>query len=232
LYRSTRRYTASASHSPGWPGDSAVVLAYYPGSETQARCSDCMGTCATAHAECSAAASALLAGCFFPPACPAAAAAAGAALGACDTASLTCQGICEATKCCPKLCGFPNPLDPGSGCCDHGEHCVDSSDRNARDGCCPSDRAACGGRCCDPGDRCCGSTCCPAGWFCSADGNCTQYVPFGGPGPGKPPRFGGINPRFCRRGETPCGNQCCAAGMECCWNAWSKSMQCMTNCLH
>ena len=234
LYKTSRRYSTFPSGFVGSPGASGVVPAYFPGAETQARCSDCLGDCASTLSACAAIASTALAGCLFPPACPVAVAAAGAALAACNTASLACEFICETTKCCPKFCGgFPNPFLPGSGCCDTGEHCVDSSDPNSRDGCCPADRSVCGGTCCDAGDNCCGESCCPAGWFCSADGVCTEYLPFGGPGPARGnPRFSAQNPRFCPVGQTACGDHCCPPDMECCWSMWSKSMECSHNCIN
>jgi hypothetical protein len=240
LYSTTRRYIGSGSAGSGSGGAASVALAYYPGSDTQARCSDCLETCAQILTECSAAASSIVAGCLFPPACPAAVAAAGEAQGVCNTASLSCQAVCDATKCCPHLCGFPNPLDPGSGCCDKGEHCVDASDPNSRGGCCPAERATCGGKCCDLGDQCCGNNCCPAGHaccggtccpssgtHCCGDVCCDANVPCCGnmccsllpPGPPPPPP-----PHNCAPGAAPCGfpdstgviRTCCPPGLQCC----------------
>jgi hypothetical protein len=82
-----------------------------------------------------------------------------------------------------------DPFNPGSGCCDVGEHCVDQNDPNSRNGCCPSDRSVCGNSCCAPGEYCCGDSCCPPGQPCT-DGLCGVYppiIPPGTPPPGPPP---------------------------------------------
>jgi hypothetical protein len=202
-YRSKNPYRLFASASPGSCGGGAsssgtIVAAYFPGPDTQARCSNCLGDCASALADCSAAASAPLLGCLFPPACAAAIAAAAYAQEGCNATSLACQAYCEAFVCCPKPCGIPNPFNPGEGCCDAGEHCVDQNDPNSRNGCCPSDRSVCGNSCCAPGEFCCGNSCCPPGQPCT-DGACGVYPPIippgtPPPGPAPPPPPGGCPP--------------------------------------
>src|SRR5262249_20697083 len=219
LYRTSNHYRSLGVTFGGSTAVQRVTPAYYPGPETQAACNSCNEGCARALAECTAAAVLPLAGCVFPPACPGAVLATGAALAACVTASPICSAVCATTKCCPKICGVPNPFDPGSGCCDTGEACVDSSDPNARQGCCPSGQSVCGGKCCAIGDTCCGDECCPAGWFCIA-GSCTQYPSFptdGPPPPPPPPEPGGA----CKVGWEACPVSpsvwlCCPPGKECC----------------
>jgi hypothetical protein len=229
LYRTTGRYRVSASDFGVSPPSEAIVPAYLPGPETQARCNSCMEKCADRAAYCNAAAMAPLAGCVFPPACPVAAATAGGLLAGCQTALLGCAATCSLPRpelfglkllgespCCPKVCGFTHPFAMGEGCCDEGEHCVDRFDPNARQGCCPSDQSVCGGKCCAKGDRCCGNECCPAGWFCS-DGVCTQSVPFPSEPPPEPPEPP-MHLEICPLGWTPCKGGCCAPGLECCPN--------------
>ena len=140
LYRTSGRYRASASESGISPPSKAIVPAYLPGPDTQARCNSCMEKCTDRASYCNTAATALLAGCVFPPLCPAAAAAAGAALADCQALLLGCTATCSLPRpelfgvkllgespCCPKVCGFTHPFAHGEGCCDEGEHCVDSS---------------------------------------------------------------------------------------------------------
>jgi hypothetical protein len=204
-----------------------------PGPETQRACNNCMEGCAASLAECSAAAMAPLAGCIFPPACPAAAAAAGAALGACNLAVFACNARCQILRCCPKLCAFPNPFEPGDGCCDENETCVDRYDANSRHGCCPADQSACGGRCCARGERCCGDSCCPANYFCLEGNICSEFPARSlWPEDATPPRPP-IGPaiRHCLRfGFKPCGRTCCPPELECC--SVGSNQYCMTSCLH
>lgn len=211
LYKTSGRYRASASECGALSSSESVVLAYFPGLETQARCNGCLEGCVKALAYCSIGPAATFAACgWWNPICTAAAA---LAQGACNLASVTCEAVCALTTCCPNSCSFPNPLEPGKGCCDEGENCVDFNDKNSRHGCCPSDQSVCGGKCCTKGDRCCGNECCPAGWFCS-DGVCTQSVPFPSgppPEPEPPQRFD-----ICPWGKTPCNGKCCEPGLECC----------------
>jgi len=214
-YRTSRYYIAGTSSLADSPSSGAVTLSYYPGPDTQARCSDCGSDCASALGYCSASATALLGGCIFPPLCPAAAAAAGAALSACDIANLTCTGYCWAFKCCPKLCGIPDPFGSNNGCCDDGEHCVDQSDPNSRQGCCPSNQAVCGGKCCAVGEKCCGDSCCPADFVCQ-QGTCCP--------PGTPTVCNGVccngacdpSGNCCPSPSHVCGNVCCPPFNKCC----------------
>lgn len=200
LYRSSRHYRGSATSLGGsLPGES-IALAYYPGPATQAACQRCVGNCLKEFGiESALIAAGVTAGCLTIVGCPAAVAAgAEAQLGA-DARLASCIGICEfpglpgvplwppGGDCCPKLCGALGPFDPGSGCCDLGEACVDQNDPNSRNGCCPSDQSVCDGSCCARGERCCGDTCCPPDWFCLDGGVCTQYPPLGPPGPPPPP---------------------------------------------
>ena len=214
IYRSMRQYAYAVAESlVGTP--LPVELAYFPGPETQARCSDCTENCAAQLSICSAGAASVLAGCFFPPACPGAVALAGELQAACDTENLGCQGYCEAFKCCPKPCGIPNPFNPGEGCCDSGEHCVDGGDPNARSGCCPSERAVCGGNCCAAGENCCGDSCCPADFICQ-QGTCCP--------PGTKTVCNGVccdgacdpSGNCCPWPSHVCGDQCCPPFNKCC----------------
>lgn len=223
LYRTSGRYRASASDFGGSPLSEPIVPAYFPGPGTQAACNTCLEGCAKNNAICSFLAMQPLWGCIFPPACPVAAAIAGSLLAGCQTTHLICSAGCVVpgpwTSCCPKVCSFPNPLEPGEGCCDEGENCVDRFDPNARHGCCPSDQSVCGGKCCAKGDSCCGDECCPAGWFC-VDGFCSQSVSFPtGEPPPPPPSPPG--PWYCLLGWEPCQVSpsrwvCCPPGKECC----------------
>jgi hypothetical protein len=241
VYRTANRYHTSAS-TPGNPAvTGAVTLAYMPGSGTQRTCYGCTSGCAKASAWCDAGAVAALSGCVFPPACPFAAAAAGAALALCNVGLLACMAECAfSDDCCPKACSTPNPLDPGAGCCDKNEGCVDRYDPNARQGCCPSDQLVCAGKCCAKGDSCCGGSCCPPNYYC-LDGFCSEHPGKSlwpdNPTPPKPPR--GRDPRiliensrYCGVGTTPCGSECCPPHLQCCFNYDSNRWGCRTTCLH
>jgi hypothetical protein len=215
LYRTRNLYRVSATISNNLPYRESIVPEYFPGPGTQAACNNCLEGCAMALAECSSAAMSFLAGCVFPPACPVAAAIAGGALAACSTESLLCTARCEVLRCCPKVCGFPNPFEPGEGCCDSGENCVDESDPNARHGCCPSNQSVCGGKCCPTGLPCCGNECgCTGGTLCM-DGVCT-FPPFGSGGPPPPPPLTKHDFLCLITGRDPCFGDCCPPGTECC----------------
>lgn len=151
-------------------------------------------------------------------------------------------GECVTDDCCPKRCGAINPLEPGQGCCDADEQCVDIYDPNSRQGCCPSDQIVCAGKCCGKGDFCCGDTCCPekgnkccGGTCCPEAYHCRdglfcepQYIgEFPTTPPPKPPKrlF-----NYCKIGYTPCGPTCCAPGLECC-SVGGGQVACMTNCV-
>jgi hypothetical protein len=199
-YQTTTLYRACTSVSQGPPLDGLVLPAYRPGLATQSQCSDCIDGCNATNAYCNAEAGALATLCFFfPPAC----AAAGGVQLWCDAEHAFCRGYCEVAYCCPKLCGFPDPLRPGVGCCDSGEHCVDENDPNARSGCCPSDRAVCGGKCCNVGEVCVGDFCCPADATTVCNGVCCA---------------GACTPSgdCCLSPGHVCGNNCCAPFSTCC----------------
>jgi hypothetical protein len=169
LYTTSRIYRASAAHCECLDSGEGIIPAYRPSPGTQATCAGDLADCTEAYASCSAAvAVAVIAGCAPVLTCPAALAAGLEAEAACTYTFLACNALNvlpgPQSGCCPKVCGIPNPLDPGSGCCDHGEQCVDESDPNSRDGCCAN--SVCGGNCCLPGESCCGDACCPAGHAC------------------------------------------------------------------
>jgi len=225
LYRTRGWYRGSAM-APGVLTSETIIPAYRPGPETQAACSRCNERCATTLAECTLLAAAPLLACVIPPLCPGAVATSAALLTGCLKLNGICVGRCFTTTCCPNFCGdfFElNPFEPGEGCCDVGERCVDKSDPNSRRGCCPSGQLVCGGRCCAPGERCCGSQCCPPSWFCMPDGTCTQSPGF----PITPPPTPPLPKTFCRAGWTPCDGECCEPGLECC-----PDRVCRRHCLH
>jgi len=237
LYRTSNRYHSSISRRGERPSAHSVVPAYIPGPATQRECSVCTGTCDKLAGLCAAGAAAVaIAGCATFVGCPAALATAGAILADCAEGFAGCIGLCNVPSwvpvlggyCCPKICGFPDPLEgSGSGCCDLGEACVDQHDPNSRQGCCPSGQIVCGGNCCAKGDRCCGDTCCPTGHFCLDGGYCTESPPFVPPGgdPPKPP----VN--NCLFGGAPCGRKCCPPGLMCC-GVFEGQPDCRTSCLH
>ena len=119
-------------------------------------------------------------------------------------------GLCEATcalpsplgDCCPHPCRVPDPFNPGDGCCDEGETCVDENDPNSRYGCCPSGRNVCGNNCCLPGDTCCGDACCTAGFNC-CNGVCCAGVCDN-------------NGNCCPGPDYICNGACCDALSKCC----------------
>ncbi len=217
MYRSKVRYRGS----PLVSGRSTIVPAYFPGPSTEAKCSDCLGYVATSLAGCYALLVAdVAAECLNPfgwfGACETAIARLPGEIIICDAESVSGIGYCDAQRCCPKVCGPPNPLIPGSGCCDHGEHCVDQNDPNSRDGCCPSDQSICGDKCCPPGVSCCGNECgCPGTSTC-VQGQCC------------PPGANRICNGACCQGpcdsdgnccDSPnhvCGGLCCPPLNECC----------------
>ena len=251
LYRSTRYYTASSSEISDWSYGETIVPAYHPGTGTQRECSGCLEGVAKALILCDGAAAvtaAVVCGTTgwitFGISCAGAAAALAAALGTCNVASLGGIAVCAATTCCPKLCGTPNPFDPGSGCCDDGEGCVDENDPNSRHGCCPSSQSVCAGKCCAVDESCCGSTCCPSPNHCCGDqccppgvpccgGTCCSFLPPSVPPP-PPPQHS------CGAGGVPCGfpdasgviRTCCPPGLQCCSYSPQFGPDCKTSCLH
>ncbi len=249
LFRSGRHYSASLSSDSSSYSDHSIVAAYRPGPQTMSECYHCTEEhCADELGYCQIAADI---GCFFAPlACLAAEA-------ACWTNYGRCIGTCIAPwigDCCPKPCAVPNPFDPGSGCCDEGEHCVSEGDPNARQGCCPSDRSVCGGKCCDSGESCCGdsccpntccgNSCCPPNSHCCGDVCCDINIPCCGgtccsflPPPGPPPT---PLPHSCPSGSAPCGfpdstgviRTCCPPGLQCCNYTPEFGPDCKTSCIN
>lgn len=216
LYRTSGHYRSSGSECVDLRFGESIVPAYFPGSATREKCSDCFETCVETLLLCEGAGlaacgvgciwslfayGACFAGCFGPW------------TAACSGAAVSCELYCATRKCCPKACEVPNPFNPGQGCCDSGEQCVDESDPNARGGCCPSGQSVCGGKCCLPGDICCGDACCPAGFNCQ-QGVCCP--------PDKPNVCSGIccagpcdqNGVCCEAPGYMCGGKCCFG--ECC----------------
>jgi hypothetical protein len=252
LYRTRRHYSVLSPDFGGSSTGEPIVPAYIPGPGTQHDCSNCLGDVAKGLIVCdgvaavTAAAVCGLSGWItFGISCAGAGAALAFALQSCDVAALVATGICAATTCCPKLCGVPNPLDPGSGCCDSDEACVDQNDPNSRQGCCPSDQRVCGGNCCAKGESCCGNTCCPPSGHCCGDvccdasipccgGSCCSLLPPPGTPPPKPPSTS------CVPGAAPCGfpdssgviRTCCPPGLQCCNFTAEFGPDCQTSCIH
>jgi hypothetical protein len=135
----------------------------------------------------------------FSPAC----AVAGYVHAICHIYWVGCKAYCLLGHCCPKACGVPDPLHPGSGCCDAGDHCVDENDPNAREGCCPPERAVCGGHCCRDGEVCTGDLCCPPGTTTACNGVCCN---------------GACTPsgQCCPSPSNVCGDTCCPPFNKCC----------------
>lgn len=249
LYRTSNRYRSSggdfgcsiavesvvAPYIPELSPMDTVVLAYFPGPGTRHDCNDCLGGVAKALIICggtaaiSAAAVCATTGWFtFGLSCAGAAAAYGAALIGCNAAALVATGICAATTCCPKLCGVPNPFDPGSGCCDSDETCVDQNDPNSRHGCCPVGRD-CGSVCCAPGEKCCGEICCPLNYYCVDNRTCSEYPgTFANTYPPTPPDNG----CYFFAGGSPCGSKCCYGGLQCCGVYENGQPICKKSCVH
>jgi hypothetical protein len=214
LYRASGHYrSAEGSPFDGSQISQWAVPAYYPKSESMGKCQARLEGCLQAYGICVA--GALL----FPP-----------AIAACNVAQLTCTGIALApgTDCCPKVCELDPFNQPGGGCCDYDEHCVDIEDPNSRHGCCPAGQNVCGGKCCRPGEKCCGGSCCPSAAECCGDecgcsegrvcqnGTCV-YPPFGPYTPVDPGVTQIPKPESgCPPGWKECRNFCCAPDMKCC----------------
>jgi hypothetical protein len=224
LYRTSSRYRSCGSEFSGLPSAQSVVSAYYPGPGTTHDCQSCINTCLKVFGLCSAGAAAVVGvGCLAIVTCPAAVAAATTIQEGCTVALAGCYGICNIPyvgECCPKPCGFPNPFDPGSGCCDADETCVDQNDPNSRQGCCPVGQY-CGGNCCAAGESCCGDLCCPQPNHCCGGSCCEPNIPCCGdtccsflPPPGTPPPPPPAN--NCIFGGEPCMGKCCPIGTVCC----------------
>jgi hypothetical protein len=251
LYRTRGQYSAAWSDVGALLPAETIVPAYYPGSGTQRDCSNCLEAVAKGLIICDGTAAVTAAvvcattGIIsFGISCAVAAGALAAALATCDGAALVATGVCAATTCCPKLCGTPNPLDPGRGCCDADEACVDQNDPNSRNGCCPRDQRVCAGKCCAAGESCCGDMCCPQPNHCCGGSCCAPYEPCCGDRccsflpppdtpPPPPPKHG------CPSGNAPCGfpdssgviRTCCGPGLECCNYSAEFGADCRKLCL-
>lgn len=181
LYRSNMHYRGSAASPGGSPPSKSIVLAYRPLPATQIQCSQCNDACDFDWIACNTelvTPLSFLCNPWVPV--PGACAALGLAQLYCDALHVGCRAYCF-PRCCPKVCGFPDPTRPGVGCCEADEHCVDPNDPNSRDGCCPSNQSVCGGKCCGEGELCCADSCCPPGWYCCGDSCCPPGTPcFGG----------------------------------------------------
>jgi hypothetical protein len=224
LYATSAHYRVSGSELVASSTTEPVVPAYFPGPATQRACSTCLSHCARNNAICNT----LAIGTIWNPLLAA------AAYELCFSEALRCAALCtlpglgwiDGSDCCPKVCDFPNPFNPGEGCCDENEHCVDRFDPNSRHGCCPSDQNVCGGNCCAKGDSCCGGDCCPPNFFC-IDNVCKEF-----PGPLLPPKSvpsTKLPPHlwYCPWGSTPCNGKCCGRGLECCPDG-----ECKWTCVH
>jgi hypothetical protein len=216
VYRSSIRYLIGYSTVETPPRE--FVPAYMPGTATMQSCNDCLQDCVNDNLICQGLAVAGTAICCAATVglfCGGCVAAGAAASGLCDTTMLGCMAKCDISPCCPKLCGFPDPLNPGSGCCDSGESCVNQNDPNAREGCCPVGQAVCDGSCCAPGATCCGNSCCPQGSVCMQGVCCpagTTALCNGQCCDGACDAAGNccVTPNYL------CGTQCCSAFNQCC----------------
>ncbi len=212
LYRTSNHYCSAVAESGGSILDQSVVAAYIPGPDTQNRCSGCTGVCVTTRDVCLAkTAATVVEACWISLGfgCAEAIALGYLQAASCEQAYLECFGICNIptgpgweSPCCPKVCGAPTPGVAGSGCCDHGESCVDPSEPNSRQGCCPSGRR-CGDHCCATGEICNGDTCCPPGTNTTCNGVCCNGVC---------DSFGSC----CEPPSHVCGGQCCPPFNKCC----------------
>lgn len=230
LYTTSNAYRSSA-HAVASPQSTQMVTpAYFPSHATQAKCTHCSEIALRNFGICLGlgAVGCIASGPLYPLC-------AGGVLASCNVALLGEQALCAVDDCCPKICGALDPFDPGAGCCDAGENCVDRYDPNSRQGCCPGDQAVCGGKCCAKGDTCCGETCCPASFFCREGGFCSEYpsdlLPPNSAPPPNPPQ------NNCIFGGEPCGSKCCPVGTVCCGVASNGQPDCRigtgTNaCLH
>jgi hypothetical protein len=234
LYRTSGHYRSSGSEYGGLLAGETIVPTFIPGAQTQRDCNTCLKACATGLVTCTTLGAAgcgvgCIASLLFYGACFAGCM--GTVLIGCDLAAVSCVAACSATVCCPKICGTPNPFDPGQGCCDENEQCVDRYDPNSRQGCCPSDQHVCGGKCCAQGYSCCGDTCCPPDYYCRDGRFCSEHMSDLLPPPGTPPPTPPKRPiNYCKIGWQPCGGTCCAPGLQCC--DVGGGVACMTSCLH
>ncbi len=227
LYSSINNYRSSVSELVG-SSPELVVAAYFPGAATQAKCNRCSEIALRNYGVCLfvGGIGCIASGPFYPIC-------AGGVLAGCNLGLLGAQALCTYDDCCPKICGTPNPFDPGEGCCDQNETCVDRYDLNSRQGCCPSDQSVCAGKCCAKGDSCCGDTCCPPNYFCRDGGFCSQYPtdllpPKGQPTPTPPQQESGC---YLFEGGSPCGSRCCYGGLQCCGVDINGQPDCKVTCV-
>ena len=174
LYRTSNRYRSSSSEFSSLPSTESVVAAYRPGPSTQARCNECLQSCANDRASCDSWVAGLLS--WWNPW-------AGYGYTRCASDAANCRASCSIPRlgpCCPKVCGPRNPSDPSEGCCDKGDSCCDGT-------CCPPNLFCYdGGICGEPpppgfpttppppppinncifGGAPCGGKCCPIGTVC------------------------------------------------------------------
>lgn len=208
LYRTSNRYRSSGAEFGGSIPAQSVVAAYYPGPSTQYRCNKCLQTCAFNKRDCVDFVVRFVSWWTPPPV-------ALLLYAGCESDSTDCRDQCTRVgpfgSCCPKVCGPGNPSNPGEGCCDNDEGCVDQNDPDSRNGCCPSNQTVCG------------SKCCPAGFSCIG-GLCTTGFPNTPPPPPPPDNgcmlFGGVQ----------CGKKCCYGGLQCC-GVFNGQPDCKTSCL-
>jgi hypothetical protein len=229
LYRASNSYHSSVAESGGSIPAPSVVAAYIPGPKTQNRCSGCIDVCTATRDVCLAKVAITVAETCWASlgfGCGAAIALGYIQAASCESTYLSCFGICNIpsasglgweSPCCPKVCGFPTPGSEGTGCCDHGEACVDQDDPNSREGCCPSGRLVCGNSCCAEGQT-----------FCTEGGQCSSDFPGHFPNDPPPPP----PPNNCIFGGEPCGPKCCPPGLQCCNYSPQFGPDCKTSCIH
>jgi len=141
------------------------------GTPAQGSCTSCTNTCQAVSYSCGVAAAVVA---VFCPWCGVGAGAACAAI----YLGCTLDCVYNPSFCCPVKCasGPLNILNPGDGCCNFGENCVDENDPNAvRQGCCPASQNECASKCCAVGERCDQNSgkCCNPVSTCSA-GTCCE----------------------------------------------------------
>jgi hypothetical protein len=226
LYTTTNHYRASSLDFGEIQSAGTIYPSYFPGSDTRNNCRECEADCGLDYVKCTGSALAgAIAGCAISSiftlgaGCAVAGAGLAAAYALCNVYLGGCLLHCQLTTCCPKRCGAFDPTSAGSGCCDEGENCVDESDPNAREGCCPSGHPVCGGKCCPfPDSTCCGDTCCPSGSTC-LDGVCC------------PAGTLTICNGKCCSGGCDINNNCCQPPAHLCAGKCCVGVCCNNNCL-
>ena len=240
LYSNSRRYRSSITESDAKSSSGhSIVPAYMPGPATQHECALCTDACAVPRDVClSKVAISVAEGCIASLGfgCGAAISLGYLQAASCLATYAVCLDYCNIPDlgvtgfhgpCCPKVCSWPDLIAGfGSGCCDHGEACVDKDDPNSREGCCPTEQAVCGGDCCAKGEYCCGENCCPADYFCRDGVSCSQFPGDFNPGTPPPPPPADN----CIFGGEPCGPKCCPPGTHCCNYHPETGADCRTSC--